>query len=316
MESINATSVKKSFPGSHRPAIDKLDLTIQAGESVAFLGPNGAGKSTTIKLLCGILQPDEGKCSIMGHPSGSKMANQLLGVVFGARSQLHFNMTVRDSLELLAEAYFVFGNQKQNRIALLAEMFESTSLLDKRVRTLSLGERMRCEIISSLLHSPQVILLDEPTIGLDIRAKTKFRESLRTWQREEKTTMLLTSHDLSDVQALCDRCVLINFGQKSYDGPLKGVKGDLGEVRRVRLLLNLEGTSDSHHEVEVPSKMHRLPSESQDEIFYEYSLQEIATSEVLKYLSLYYGERILDIQLAEVSLEEVIHKHYSTQPSP
>ncbi len=178
MQSILAQHISKKFPGTEKPAVDELSLAINPGEAVAFLGPNGAGKSTTIKMLCGILTPDKGSSSIMGNRSGSQQANLLLGVVFGARSQLYFNMKVIDGLNLTAEAYYVTGREKASRISQLAELFEVTHLLEQRTRTLSLGERMRCEIIASLIHHPKVILLDEPTIGLDIKAKYKLRESL------------------------------------------------------------------------------------------------------------------------------------------
>ncbi len=308
MQSILAQHISKKFPGAEKSAVDDLSLAIDPGEAVAFLGPNGAGKSTTIKMLCGILTPDQGSCSIMGNRSGSQQANLFLGVVFGARSQLYFNMKVIDGLSLTAEAYYITGREKTNRINQLAELFEASHLLEQRTRTLSLGERMRCEIIASLLHNPKVILLDEPTIGLDIKAKYKLRESLKTWQEKEKTTMLLTSHDLSDVQALCDRCILINHGVKTYDGPLEKVKGSLGQVRRIKLVLS-EIRSKNH---QANPAIHPILASEDYERLYEFSLHEISTNQVLNYLSEAYGDNIVDIQLTGVSLEEVIHQHYSS----
>lgn len=157
-KAISAHSLTKHFVGASVPAVDSLNLEIEQGESVAFLGPNGAGKSTTIKMLCGILIPDKGEAKILGERAGSNSANKMLGLVFGARSQLYFHMTVLQCLELQAEIYYVYGKEQTHRIDQLAEMFHAKHLLNKRVRELSLGERMRCEISASLIHRPKVIL--------------------------------------------------------------------------------------------------------------------------------------------------------------
>jgi len=206
------------------PAVKNLNLEIKTGESVAFLGPNGAGKSTSIKLICGILKPTEGESWIEHYSSGSKEANKCLGLVFGTRSNLWMYISVRQSLEMIGAIYNLSTKDTLSRIHLLAELFEITHFLDFPPNTLSLGERMRCEIVAGLIHRPSILLADEPTIGLDIVGKTKFRLLLRQWQDEEKTTVLLTSHDLSDVEAICNRAVLINRGQVGYDGPLQGLK--------------------------------------------------------------------------------------------
>lgn len=306
MHAISALGLSKRFRPNLPPAVNDLNITVEPGESVAFLGPNGAGKSTTIKMLCGILVPDSGRALILGEPAGSKVANLALGLVFGARSQLYFHMTVAQCFSLQAETYYVAPAEQSSRIGKLAEIFGATPLLKKRVRELSLGERMRCEIVASLLHRPKVILLDEPTIGLDITAKLQLRQSLKSWQAEEQTTMLLTSHDLSDVEALCHRCILINKGVKAYDGRLEEVKGDLAGIRRVRLLLS-EGT---------PSAVNRLPglreinAEGPLEKNYEFHLRDTSLSQVMEYLSARYGSVLQDIQIAGVRLEEVIQKHY------
>jgi ABC-2 type transport system ATP-binding protein len=307
LHSIKAKNLTKSFPGSSLPAVNSLNLDIYQGESVAFLGPNGAGKSTTIKMLCGILIPDEGEAFILGEPAGSINANINLGLVFGARSQLYFHMTVLDCLELQAEIYYVSGKTKKNRISQLAEIFQTVHLLKKRVRELSLGERMRCEIIASLIHMPKVILLDEPTIGLDINVKLKLRENLKEWQRAEKTTMLLTSHDLSDVEALCDRCILINNGSKTFDGNLKDVKGDLAGIRRIKLLL---GDSSLEHP-ELPPGLNELSGEGGPlEKCFEFHLEQLPLAQVMEFISVRYGPILQDIQIMGVRLEEIIQKHY------
>lgn len=304
---ISAKHLSKRFRPSLPPAVDQLNIEVAPGESVAFLGPNGAGKSTTIKMLCGILIPDSGEARILGEPAGSKKANLSLGLVFGARSQLYFHMTVEQCLALQAETYYVSGHEQKSRIHKLAEVFGAVHLVKKRVRELSLGERMRCEIIASLVHKPKVILLDEPTIGLDISAKLKLRESLKDWQRTEKTTMLLTSHDLTDVEALCDRCILINKGVKAYDGKLDAVKGGLASIRRVKLLLN---ASTSSQAPALPG-LTELAGENPMEKSFEFCLEKTSLPKVMEFLSVNYGSLLQDIQIAGVRLEEVIQKHYA-----
>ncbi|GIL17557.1 MAG: putative ABC transporter, ATP-binding protein [Oligoflexia bacterium] len=303
---IQAIHLGKKFPSSEKPAVHDLNFEILAGESVAFLGPNGAGKSTTIKMLCGILTPDQGQALISGQAAGSPQANISLGLVFGARSQLYFHMTVIQCLKLQAEVYFVPSNDQLNRIHLLAEIFGAKALLHKRVRELSLGERMRCEIIASLIHKPKVILLDEPTIGLDIIAKRRLRESLKEWQKNENTTMLLTSHDLTDVEALCDRCILINQGQKAYDGRLQEAKGDLAGIRRVKLLLG----EVTQLKASPLTGLTELSAESELEKYFEFDLNKISLTHVMDYFSETYGPYLQDIQIQGVRLEEVIQRHY------
>nr|HPI41139.1 ATP-binding cassette domain-containing protein [Pseudobdellovibrionaceae bacterium] len=306
---IEAIGLGKTFEKQSHPAVHSLNLSIRPGESVAFLGPNGAGKSTTIKMLCGILQPDQGQSKILGYVSGAKEANLKLGLVFGARSQLYFHMTVLDSLRLQAETYFLSGPNQQKRIDFLAEVFECQDLLGKRVRELSLGQRMRCEIVASLVHKPQVILLDEPTIGLDVLAKYSLRKNLKEWQNVEKTTMLLTSHDLTDVEALCERAILINKGEKAYDGPLVNLKGDLVNLRRVKLRLS-DGFNSQHPKF---SGINEISSHSPLERDFEFSLDEIRLSQVMQFLSESYGDHLVDIQISGVTLEEVIQKKFASE---
>lgn len=304
---ISAQQLSKRFKPNLPPAVDRLDIEVAPGESVAFLGPNGAGKSTTIKMLCGILIPDQGQVLILGEPAGSKKANLALGLVFGARSQLYFHMTVAQCLILQAETYYVTGPAQKLRIAHLAEVFGALHLMDKRVRELSLGERMRCEIVASLIHKPKVLLLDEPTIGLDINVKLKLRESLKNWQKQENTTLLLTSHDLSDVEALCQRCILINKGSKAYDGKLDDVKGELAGVRRIKLLLS----EPSHGQLPLVAGLTEFSSESVLEKLFEFHLAQTPLTKVMELLANQYGPLLQDIQITGVKLEEVIQKHYT-----
>lgn len=285
--------------------MDDLSFELFEGEAVAFLGPNGAGKSTTIKILCGILTPTSGSAQINGSSAGSLEANKNLGLVFGTRSQLFMHMTVLHCLDLIAEIYYLTGHFKKKRIFELAELFDIGHLLEKRVRTLSLGQRMRCELVAALLHRPKVLLADEPTIGLDIVAKNSLRDLIRRWRVEEKGTLLLTSHDLSDVEALCDRCILIDHGRKQFDGTLNVLKGDLAYLRRLRLTLADSRIPALPHSVGIhfsgPSEFTRL---------YEVRTDLIPMSEALAVLSQHYGDSLQDIQISEVSLEEVLAQKY------
>lgn len=302
----------ESEPNKEFAAVSDLSFEIKKGEAVAFLGPNGAGKSTTIKMLCGILSPTSGTAMILEHPAGSSAASQKLGLVFGTRSQLYLHMTVAQCLSLIGEIYRLSGKEKSLRIHELSELFEIRSLLDARVRTLSLGQRMRCELVASLIHRPEVLLADEPTIGLDVVVKNKLRELIARWQREEKTTLLLTSHDLSDVEALCDRCILIDHGRKTFDGRLDAVKGDLAEVRRVQVTVS---------SAEIPAlppdpRIRTLKLEDGEERSafvhgFEFSLSKISMGDALSRLSNHYGSALQDIRISEVTLEEVLGKLYS-----
>lgn len=303
--SLLVKNLSKRFHPKGPDAVSDLNFEIQAGESVAFLGANGAGKSTTIKMLCGILSPTHGEALVAGHKAGSQPANRILGLVFGTRSQLYLHMTVAQCFDLIAEIYYVTGLEKKRRIQNLAELFHIEDLLIRRVRTLSLGQRMRCEVIAALIHKPRILLADEPTIGLDVVAKNQLRELIRKWQKEEKTTFMLTSHDLSDVEALCNRCILIDKGIKRFDGSLDALKGDLAQTRRIQVT-----TSEAHRK---PLTLERLIvlEKSQDYIHsYELSTNVLPMSEGLSLLSAHYGNSLQDISISEVTLEEVLGRIY------
>lgn len=310
MKSIIAKNLSKTYPKTKKEvfyAVKDLNFDIHEGEVVAFLGPNGAGKSTTIKMLCGILTPTSGSSEIVGKSSGTKEANLKLGLVFGTRSQLYMHMTIYENLDLISEIYYVSGEEKKKRIQYLTELFQIEHHLKSRARTLSLGERMRCEIVAALIHKPRVLLADEPTIGLDVVAKNKLREVIKSWQKEEKATLLLTSHDLSDVEALCHRCILIDHGQKQYDGTLSGLKGDLAGLRRIQII-----TADKNKNLmsDVPL-IKPILTENEYVHKYEMHTQFIPMAETISKLSSHYGESLQDLQILEVSLEEILGTRFA-----
>ncbi len=259
-------------------------------------------------MLSGILTPSSGSATVMNMAAGSREANKKLGLVFGTRSQLFMHMTVYESLDMIAEIYYVSGEDKKKRLLQLAELFQIERHLQSRVRTLSLGERMRCELVAALIHRPRVLLADEPTIGLDVVAKNRLRELIRVWQKEEKTTLLLTSHDLSDVEALCERCILIDHGQKQYDGPLAGLKGDLSGIRRLQITVADNSIAYFEKDVRI---MRMMDSNNVFTHKYETNTSRISMTETISKLSQHYGESLQDLQIFEISLEEVLSARFS-----
>jgi ABC-2 type transport system ATP-binding protein len=223
-------------------AVDRISFRIAAGERVAFIGPNGAGKSTTLKILAGILYPTSGKVSVAGLvPWENRHAlGFAVGTVFGQRSQLWYQLAPRDTLELLARVYELPHDVFRARLDALVHAFELEPLLDRPVRQLSLGERMRCEVAASLLHSPRVLFLDEPTIGLDVTAKATIRELLHTRSVQEGTTLLLTSHDTGDIEQVCDRVVIIHRGRILLDAAVGELRRRYLGARRITLVTAAE----------------------------------------------------------------------------
>lgn len=207
-------------------ALDDVSFSIADGEMVGYIGPNGAGKSSTIKILSGILTPDGGDCRIDGRIPWKERREHVkqIGVVFGQRSQLWWDVPVIDSFELLKEIYDVSEELYRKNLSRLTELLDLSELLRTPTRQLSLGQRMRCEIAASLLHSPRVLFLDEPTIGLDAVSKLAVRDFIKELNREEKTTVILTTHDMQDIEALASRVILIGKGRILLDGTLSDIQ--------------------------------------------------------------------------------------------
>lgn len=216
-------------------AVDGVSFTVQPGEMVGYLGPNGAGKSTTIKMLTGILTPSSGKVSTLGlEPSRqrSDLARRL-GVVFGQRTQLWWDLPLADSFDLLHYVYNTNRHRHESNLETFVDLLDLGSFLSTPVRQLSLGQRMRGELTAALLHDPELVVLDEPTIGLDIVSKQAVRDFLAALNQERGTTVLLTTHDLDDVEALCERMLIIDHGQVIHDGRVDHFKTSFGTERTV-----------------------------------------------------------------------------------
>lgn len=207
-------------------AVNGVSFTIEEGEMLAFIGPNGAGKSTTIKMLTGILYPDGGRAQILGIDP-TKKRKQLafrIGTVFGQKEQLWTHLTPYDNFRFFGAIYDLSEKETEARIDELSERFALKDFIDTPVRNLSLGQRIRCEIVASLIHKPKVLFLDEPTIGLDPVVKENVRELIRQMNREEHTTIFLTSHDVGDIEKLCSRIIIVNAGQIVLDDSIEHLK--------------------------------------------------------------------------------------------
>lgn len=218
-------------------ALDQVSFKMSPGEIVGYIGPNGAGKSTTIKIMSGILVPSSGKCEIFGlTPWTSRQSHvKNIGVVFGQRTQLWWDVPVLDSFRLLGDIYKIPPSIYKQSLDELVEALDLSDLLTTPVRQLSLGQRMRCEMAAALLHRPKMLFLDEPTIGLDAVSKIAVRHFIKKINRERGVTVVLTTHDMSDIEALTDRIILIGKGQKLYDGDLKTLKNRYVTHKRLTL---------------------------------------------------------------------------------
>lgn len=267
-------------------AVDNVSMSIKRGEIVGYLGPNGAGKSTTIKIMSGVLMPSEGKITVNGmvpYKDRTKNAKNI-GVVFGQRSQLWWSLPLIESFKLLKDIYLVKDEDYKKMMDLYSSFVDLEPLLHKTVRQMSLGQRTLSDILAAFLHDPGIVFLDEPTIGLDVSMKATIRDLIKGLNREKKTTVILTTHDMGDVDALCERIVIIDKGRKIYDNDICHLKSYFGSYRTLKVRV---GDAWEEH----------LIDESKDNLM-----------EVLEKIRK--EKNVRDIQLEEISTEEVIKKIY------
>ncbi len=285
-------------------AVDGISFAIQRGESVGYLGPNGAGKSTMIKMLAGILVPTGGSVEVLGRtPHSQRMQNAAeIGVVFGQRSQLWWDLPVIDSFELNRRIYRIPAERYRDNLAYFAEMLALTPFLDRAVRQLSLGQRMRCEMVMALLHDPKILFLDEPTIGLDVIAKDAVRRFLRGINRERAVTLILTTHDLQDIEQICPRLIMVDEGKLLYDGELGRLRGTLGARRRLKLEF-----ADDPGPVTLATA--RLTADEGPVKHYLIENETVSLMDVLAEVGA--GRGITDAAIEEPSIEEVIRTFYA-----
>lgn len=289
----------------HKDAVLGVNLAIASGESVAFLGPNGAGKTTTTKMLTGLIKPTNGSIQILGHEPFSRSSQFLrrIGLVMGNKAGLNWDLTANQSFELLQQIYEIPPQTNKRRVKELSELLSVGHVLDKQVRKLSLGERMKLELIGSLLHNPDILFLDEPTIGLDISSKKKVRDFLRQMHKAGKT-IVLTSHDMDDVSEVCDRVVVINKGRIMFDGSMAGLNSQYSDQKFIRLMF--DGNLPSESEI---SSYGRFVSKNKNHITLAVDQQQVMAkiSEIGKKYT------VRDITIESVPLELIVSDLYERQ---
>jgi len=290
-------------------AVKGIDLEVAQGEIVGFLGPNGAGKTTTIKMLTGILNPTSGTAQVLGYRPFERRPDLLrqIALVMGNKAQLWWDLPAWESFVVLREVYDVDPRKFKTRVDTLIELLDLKDKVHTQVRRLSLGERMKCELVAALLHAPRVLFLDEPTIGLDVVSQKRIRDFLRQVNREEQCSIVLTSHYMQDVLELCERVVVIDHGSKVFDGTLSSLTGDYSDTRRLRL--SLDETVDPARfaeygevvEFEANTVVLAIPRDQ----------TAARTGEILQAFP------VNDIAVEEVSVDEVIrHLFESGQTNP
>ena len=297
-------------------AVRDLSLAIEAGEMVGFVGPNGAGKSTTIKMLTGILTPSGGRAVVAGLDP-QRQRRQLagsIGVVFGQRSQLWWDLPLLDSLQLLRHLYQVPEPRHRANLEHLRRMLDLDEFLHTPVRQLSLGQRMRGDLAAALLHDPEMLYLDEPTIGLDVVAKARIREFLRTVNAERGVTVLLTTHDMDDVETLCQRMTIVDHGRKLYDGSVAHIRARFGGERTLIAELDAAQASDMPRASDgrllvrdLPRGVSQLNAES-PRVELSFAASTIAAHELVGWLGSRY--RLRDVALRDPEIEDIIRRIY------
>jgi ABC-2 type transport system ATP-binding protein len=289
-------------------AVRDLSFSVSAGEMVGYIGPNGAGKSTTIKMLTGILVPTSGEIRVAGlEPSArrTELARRI-GVVFGQRTTLWWDLPLRDSFGLLQKIYRVPDDRFRRNLDEFLELLDLGRLLDTPVRQLSLGQRMRGDIAAALLHDPEILYLDEPTIGLDVISKGRLREFLRSLNAERGTTLLLTTHDLQDIEALCRRVIVIDHGTAIFDGALTDLHSQGGSTRT--LVVDLVDTAPA---IEVPGAVAWKVEGPRQWLSFP---ADASAAPIVAAVAAAYD--VADLSIQEPAIEDVIRDLYSTTESP
>ncbi len=327
MEFIEVNNVSKKFrinqrasgiPGmianmfvpkyEYRQAVKDISFSIKEGEMTGFIGPNGAGKSTTIKMLSGILCPDSGEIKVGGYSPYRDRKNYVgnIGVVFGQKSQLQWDLPVLDSFELLKAIYRIPEKMYRDNLERFTEMLDMAGFLQQPVRQLSLGQRMRADIVAALLHSPSIVFFDEPTIGVDVVGKETIRQFIRELNEKDNITMIFTTHDMQDIEKVCDRLIIIDEGTKVYDGELAGIREQFGTTRQ----LDVEFVQECYVEpiehveiLELDQRKKRFVFENRD-----VKIDELMNELLAKY-------SIRDINISEPEIESLIRKIYNGEVS-
>ncbi len=290
-------------------AVQDVNFSIEGGELVGYIGANGAGKSTTIKMLSGILVPTSGQGLVDGkEPYKNRKENSLnIGVVFGQRSQLNWDLPMEDTFELYKRMYKVPGDIYKKNVEMCVELMDMQPFLRKPVRQLSLGQKMRAEIAIALLHSPQILYLDEPTIGLDVLVKDSIRKFVRQLNRESRTTVMLTTHDMNDIDQICDRIIMIDEGRIIHDGSLIAFK----QAYSGRYNIDVELLSPIENIAGIDARLHVIKSSEKGALL-SVSKDDMTVKDILSYLSAHFD--IADVKISQPSIEEIVRDIYAKRP--
>ena len=270
-----------------KKAVDDISFDIKKGEITGFIGKNGAGKSTTIKMLSGILYPDEGTVKIDGYIPYKQRKQYVknIGVVFGQKSQLHWDLPLIESFELMKYIYKIPKKVYEKNLEKFVELLDMKDFINQPVRQLSLGQRMRGDIVAALLHSPKLVFLDEPTIGLDVVAKEKIREFIKYMNQNEQTTIIFTTHDMQDIEKVCDRLIIIDQGKKVYDGTIAEIKNKYSNIKNIEVMYE-----DGSKEIKT------------------FDINEVPMNQVME--KLFAEEDIKDISICEPEIDGIIRDIY------
>lgn len=286
-------------------ALDGISFTIEPGELVGYIGPNGAGKSTTVKVLSGILVPDSGKCEILGQTPWQNRIGHVanIGVVFGQRTQLWWDLPVIESFDLLRDIYRVPQENYVKARDELIPLLDLEQLLDVPVRQLSLGQRMRCDLAAALIHAPPILFLDEPTIGLDAVSKLAVRDFIKRLNKERNVTVILTTHDMDDIEALCTRVMVIGHGTILSDGTLEALRANVSSERVLIVDLESEGQIEDPNVTVISQEGHRVQL--------TFDPEKIPTADLIARITAQHPVR--DLFVENTPIEEIISRLYKEQ---
>lgn len=287
-------------------AVDQISFDIEEGEIVGYIGANGAGKSTTIKMMCGILHPTSGSVSVdgMDFDKNRQKINREMGVVFGQKTQLWWDIPLIETFKILKSIYEVPDDVYEERFNYLCELLDLNEFLTQTVRSLSLGQRMRADFAAALIHSPKIVYLDEPTIGLDVLVKDKIRGAIKELNKKYGITVILTTHDMKDIEELCSRIIIIDKGKILYDGSLANIKYRFGNTKTVFIPSNIELDAEAL----AKSFPGTTVDDMDDKKAIKFSLNDIDLDDMLLYLINTY--HIKDFKIEDISIEDITKQLY------
>ena len=287
-------------------AVDSISFDISEGEIVGYIGANGAGKSTTIKMMCGILYPTSGEVTVggMDFSKNRQSINREMGVVFGQKTQLWWDIPLVETFKILKSIYEVPDDEYEERFNYLCDLLDMRPFLTQTVRSLSLGQRMRADFAAALIHSPKIVYLDEPTIGLDVLVKDKIRSAIKELNKKYNTTVILTTHDMKDIEELCNRIIIIDKGRILYDGSLANIKYRFGNTKTIFVPSNVDLDTE-----DLSERFTGTVVEQKDETYaIKFSLNDLDLDDMLLYLINKY--HVKDFKIEDISIEDITKQLY------